>query len=239
MLQLLSRAGRDLHLAGCIIALFILIVACAPAWAGNILDLPVKGGGIFSYGAGELSPRFYGRGIRVGDLSYGGTLPILRGRLDFSGGNFLHSSGKSWFWGPGGSISVRGCADLNHDGRCGSGDFKGTLITGTFLDTEVITQNGKEILEAQIVDQINPQLATLLHLSNSTYRGELELLLANFGRNRWWVHDRIQGGFLRSSGTIPEPPSIWLLGASLVCLGASRFARVLLSLLSRFSFTRV
>jgi hypothetical protein len=206
-------------------ALLIIVLVSASSWAGTIMNLPIKGGGIFAYGAGERIPRFYAHGIRVGDLSYGSnTLPILGGRLGFSGGTFLGSSGNDFFWGAGGSISVKGCADLNHDGKCGSGDFKGTLITGKFLSAELIMKNGKEFLEAQISDQLNPQLAALLNLPDTTYHGKIELLLTRLGNGKWWVHDRVQGGFLNNYGTIPEAPSLWMLGASLVVLGVGRFS---------------
>jgi hypothetical protein len=225
MLQLPSRAGSNLERTICAAALLVIIAAGAPARAGTILELSIGSGGAFNYGAGEHHPRFWAGGIRVGELVSGAeVVPILRGRLAFSSGTFLHSGGGNFFWGSGGSLSFNGCADFNHDRKCDGGDFKGTLMTGKFLNTELIQRNGKEILEAEIVDQLNPQLAALLHLPSTTYTGRLELTLAQLRSGRWWVRDKVQSGSLQDYGTVPEPSSIWLLGASLACWAGARFA---------------
>jgi hypothetical protein len=148
-------------------------------------------------------------------------LPMLGGRLTFASGNFVGSSAAGWFWGAGGNLAVKGCADLNHDGRCGSGDFKGTLMTGSFVDEKLINLNGKEVLEAQIVDQINPQLATLLHLSNTTYSGQLDLMLTSIGGG--WVRYAVDSGSLTDCRTVPETSSFLLLGVGLVGLALISF----------------
>jgi hypothetical protein len=222
-------SGWKLNSTVCAMTFLLIVSASRPARAGTILDLSIGSGGVVAYGQGEHHPRLWGSGIKVSDLTYGANiLPILRGQLSFSGGTFAGSNGNSWLWGPGGSLSVTGCVDLNRDHKCGQGDFKGKLLTGTFLNAEVIKQNGKEILEAQIVDQINPQLAALLHLRSATYRGELELVLGTLRHGRWWTHDAVQGGLLKDFGNVPEPSSIWLLGACLLCLGVRRFGQFLL-----------
>ena len=223
MSRLVSTAACSFRKTILIAATF-LIVACAnePAWAGTILDLSIGSGGIFGYATGERAPRFYGAGVEVKNMTFGAReLSLIKGRLNFSDKNFLSSSSGNYFWGPGGTLSVTGTLD----------GFKGTLFTGTFLSAEVVNVNGKEMLEAQVRDQINPQLAALLHLSSTTYTGQLDLLLSSFQSGRWWTRDRIQGGSL-IDGNVPEPSSIWLLGATLCCLACVRFSR---GLLAKFS----
>ncbi len=222
MLQSPLRAGLSLKKLICAATLLVIVSAKAPAWAGTILDLSIGNRGVFAYSAGERHPRFWGGAIKVGELMYGNNdLSIFRGRLSFSSGSFLRSSGSSLFWGAGGKLSVSGCVDLDHGRKCDNGDFNGTLMTGKFLDAELINRNGKEILEAQIVDQINPQLAALLHLSSAPHTGELELMLVQLRDGRWWVRDGVQGGLLKNNPTVPETSSIWLLGAGLVGLAVA------------------
>ncbi len=106
--------------------------------------------------------------------------------------------------------------------------LRGILFTGTFLDAKIVDVNGTEMLEAQVKDQINPQLAALLHLSSTPYVGQLDLKLSSLRSNRWWTCDTVQGGSL-VDGNVPEPSSIWLLGSSLLGLGGIRFGRALLA----------
>src|SRR5271166_238616 len=216
MSQVLPEAGRNLKGITCAAALQLMFSASVPAAAGTILDLSMGGRGVVAIGVGERHPRLHGASIRVHELTYGASsFRMLWGHLTFSGGGFASSNGSSYFWGPGGSLSVVGCIDLNHDGKFDKGDFRGTLMTGSFLNAELVDRNGKEILEARIVDQLNTQLAALLHLNNTSHTGELELTLAQLSHDRWWVHDGVQGGYLQDYGSVPEPSSILLLGASL------------------------
>lgn len=202
----------------------LVLATCIPGWGGTIVDFPTKSQnrGIFEYSPREREHRFYGGGIQISELIIGAdTEHILQGRLRLSNGTFLRSIGGDYFWGSGGKISLQGCVDLNSDRKCDAGDLKGSLITGTFLSTELIEQNGKEVLEAKILDQLNPQLAALLHLPNRTYTGEIDLTLTQIRNTRWWSVDHIQGGSLRDQ-LVPESPSLWLLGSTLVCLVVSR-----------------
>jgi len=98
-------------------------------------------------------------------------------------------------------------------------------MTGSFLDAKLVELKGKEVLEAQIVDQLNPQLAALLHLPVGTsYTGDFELTLASLG-GRGWVRYGVEGGSLKDCRNVPEPASILMLGASLIGLAAIGFRR--------------
>lgn len=199
--------------------LLAMVCASVPAWAGSVLDLQIGSGGVFGYASGERDPWFYGSGIKVNDLMLGGNeLPILKGKLSFSDRDYLGSSGGNYFWGPGGTLKVTGSLD----------GIKGILFTGTFLSAKLVDVNGTEMLEAMVKDQINSQLAALLHLSSTTYTGQLDLALSSLGGGRWWTRDRVQGGSL-IDGNVPEASSIWLLAASLLGFGGVHFGRALLA----------
>jgi hypothetical protein len=218
MLQRYLTAGWSLTQLVCAAALVAFVSTTLPASAGTVLDMPILSLGFIEYQSCARNPVLLGRGLRVAQMIYGSnSLPMLGGRLTFASGNFVGSSSAGWFWGAGGNLAVKGCADLNHDGRCGSSDFKGTLMTGSFVNEKLINLNGKEVLEAQIVDQINPQLAALLHLSNTTYAGELDLALTSIGGG--WVRYAVDSGSLIDCHTVPEASSFLLLGVSLLGLG--------------------
>jgi hypothetical protein len=155
---------------------------------------------------------------------------MLNGRLVFSAGNFIRSSGGSWVWGSGGSLVIKGWVDLNNDGKRDKGDFGGTLMTGSFLNAELFQRNGTAILEAGVVDQVNPQLAALLHLSASSFTEQLELSLGNVSaKSRRWMRGEVEDGYLReerSGQTVPEASSILMLGAGLVSFAAWSLRRI-------------
>ena len=223
MFERCSRARWNTNRLIYAAVLLFVVSASVPACAGSILNLPILSGGFIQYQRCARNPVLWGRGLRVGELLYGNNvLPMLPGRLVFASGNFVGSSSAGWFWGAGGSLSVKGCADLNHDGRCGSGDFKGTLMTGSFLDAKLVDLNGKEVLEAQVVDQINPQLAALLHLAAGTHTQELDLTLTSIGSRR--VRYAVDGGSLKDCRTVPESSSLLLVAASLLGLGVIGFS---------------
>lgn len=226
MLSLFSKANWNLKTIVCSAIFLVTISACVPAWAGPMLDFSIGHYGSVVYAPNEKHhPGIWGSRIVVADLMYGANITnILSGRLGFAVGPLVNFSGNNSLWGAGGELSVTGCADLNHDGKCDKGDFRGSLMTGSFLDAKIVERNGKEVLEAQIVDQLNPQLAALLHLSSRSYTGELELTLTQLSHSCWRVRDGVYGGFLKDFGTVPEASSIWLLGASLLYFAVRRFS---------------
>jgi len=231
MFRLASRPLLDLKKRTWIVSILFATCCAVPGWAGTILELQIGSGGTVTYGIGSHHRPIHGRGIRVSDLRCGaGIMPILMGRLVFNGGSFVGSHAGNWFWGPGGNLSVRGCVDLNQDAKCNKGDFKGTLATGSFLSAQVVERKGKEVLIAHIVDQLNPQLAALLNLPDTSYTGVLQLVLVRLEgcNSRWIVRDGVQGGFLSNSSAVAEPSSIVLLGASLASLAILRRRRAFL-----------
>jgi hypothetical protein len=207
--------------------LFAMTLAKIPASGSSILDLRVGTGGTISYNRKGPRTALRGKGIKITELTYGAdALPVI-GRMIFSTGNLTRFDSTEWLFGSGGKITVRGCVDLNldHDTRCDKGDFKGTLLTGTFLNADVVNENGTKILDAQFLDQINPKLAAFLGMpaTSELFQGELELDFSGRGippRPIW--HSKVYGGYLQPQAA-PEPASIFLLGAGLVALGAARF----------------
>ncbi len=231
MVMSFARVNRDSKRTIYIAAFFALLSCSASAWAGAVLDLPMKKGGSLTYRYAERHPGLWGGGIDINGIENGTqTLPILRGRLRFADSGFVSSKGNGLSWGSGGTLSMHGCADLNLDSKCDKGDIRGTLMKASFLNAELIQQNGKEIFKAEIVEQLNPQLAAALHLP-TTHTAELELTLAQLRDGRWWGRDGVQGGFLRECDpvqAVSEPSSIWLLSSILVCGVAMRYRRNLL-----------
>lgn len=227
MLKLPSRAVWSSKRTLWAATIFVTVCASVPAWAGPLLEIPIGSGGTFTHGIGRPHSQFWGSAIRANELMYGANImPILRGRLSFVDRTFVGSNSGTLFWGLGGNITFRGCADLNGDGKCNKGDLRGILMTGSFLDAKLIERNGRDILQARIVDQLNPQLAQALHLPSTSYTGELELMLVRLRNGNWRVRDGVQGGFLKG-GTVPEPSSLWLLGASFLGLAAWRLGQIL------------
>jgi hypothetical protein len=212
---------RILNKAGVSCALTLLAIVCLnmPAAAGPVLKEPITSGGIVRYEDRGNHHRILGSGIKLGDLAFGGdVLRLFGSQLSFSGGKFLDSNQGNSFWGAGGQLSLKGCADLNGDSKCGKGDFRGTLMTASFLSLELVNKNGQEVLEATIIEHLSPQLAALLKLSSTTQTGELELTLASLSNGKWWARDTVEGGFLGSQA-VPETSTILLLGVSLAFLG--------------------
>jgi hypothetical protein len=212
-----------------VIILFTLALAEIPASASSILDLHVGTGGRINYWRRwpkGPNTSLLGQGIKITELTYGANVLPVIGRMGFSTGNLTGFTSSQWSFGSGGRITVRGCVDwnLDHDTKCDKGDFNGTLLTGTFLNADVVNENGTKILEAQILDQINPKLAAFLGMAgtNQVYRGELELYIGERGIPPGPIrYGKVYGGYVTPL-TVPEPASIFLLGAGLAALGAAQ-----------------
>ncbi|HVI09886.1 MAG TPA: hypothetical protein VND65_16485 [Candidatus Binatia bacterium] len=194
---------------GSVFFLAALLAFGQPAWAGSILSLPVNGGTLERQGGRGSGGTFSGSGIGISQLSDGAeTLPIVMGTLTF---DIDPSRGGSLVSGAGSQFVVDGCINLN--GSCQS---EGTtaLLTGSVVGVKLVREHGETILMMTLLEQINPELAALLHISDTTSEGELELVLAGSGKNR----RQIVGGELTAFATISEPSSFMLLAAGLTAL---------------------
>lgn len=228
MLPPFSKANSNRQRIICAATFLLAICSSVPALAGEILDFSIGHYGTVIYAPNEKHhPGIWGSRIVVGDLMYSSnTVKLLGGRLNFSVGPLTNFNGTSSLWGAGGKLSVIGCADLNRDGKCDKGDIRGALMTASFIDAKMVERNGQEFLEGQIVEQLNPQLAALLHLPSKAYTGELNLMLAQLSHSCWRVRDGVYGGWLTDFGTVPETSSIWLLSAGLLYFAISRIRGV-------------
>jgi len=221
--KLISDTKRCIRVA----AFSLAMLATLPVWAGPIIQLPIRRGGRVTYQPGSHHHVLSGIGIPVDQLILVGgkmptiILPILMGHLAFTTGIFSSSSVTTMF-GPGGSFVIKGCADLHLDPKCEKGDLRGTLFTGTFLDAQLINKNGKEILEAQLLLQLAPQLAAFFHLPDTKSIAEMELILVKFGGHGHGLQYRVQGGSVQDFPVVPEPASIAIFGGSVLALGAVR-----------------
>lgn len=205
--------------------LFTALCVNVPAWAGPVLTVPIRSGGTVIYDGRGEQHRALGFGIRLGEFAFGSdVLRLFGGRLFFAGEGSWGSHDGNRFWQSGGRLALRGCADLNHDAKCGNGDFRGTLMTATVANVKLIEQNGHLILEARIIEHLNPELAALLNLSDTRQMGELELTLVLLCKGKWWERYSIISGSL-GEAIVPEPASFWLLSASLTFLVGSALHR--------------
>lgn len=201
--------------------LFAALLAGAPAWAGSILELPINDGGIVWLQAGTRHHRADGAGIKINELVFGAdTLSVLNGMMSFTTGNSISASGGNFSFGPGGKITVSGCVSLDGAAQCDKNDFRGVLISGTFLGTKILKEQGEWIMVAQFVEQLNPELAALLKLPDSEMKGILELQVTRAKGRPYWPHP-VDGGYLEVS-SLPEPTSIWLLGTMVAIFAGMR-----------------
>ena len=205
------------------IVLFTLLV-CSHAWAGPVLDSPIRRDGRVGFGNKKDHYAVTGSGIKITDLIFGSeNLRLINDDLTFTTGERnSRSSAGDWIPGQGGKFTIRGCANLggNRDAACNKKDLSGILMTGTFLSTKLLKEkNGETILIATFLEQINPQLAKFLKLPSTTSEGTLTLELAGGAANWQWV----RGGQMQAFPTLPEPASILLLLPCLLCLAVRRF----------------
>jgi len=205
-----------------VIVLGAMLVS-AYAWAGSITEVQVGEAGDVRYGTASWRYAPSGNGIDMTEILSGSkALDIFYGRLNFRTGRLTSTDGNRRFYGRGGQFTIRGCVEAHsrHGRGCNKKDIWGTLMTGIFLDAEVIEKGGETILVAQFLEQLNPQVSGILNLPTTSV-GSLEWVLSESKSNRFMTYDDVTGGYLQLSA-IPEPSSIFLLGAGLVILLAKR-----------------
>ena len=191
----------------------LLVLACAHAWGGVILEVGHQGKVYYRPGRAPVS----GTGLSISELILGAQqLPIQGGQFGFKTGAYEGRQGSSLVYMPGGHFVINGCVDSNgdHDHGCDRKDIHGPLMTGTFLNAKLVQQNGETILIAQFVDQVNPILAKLLKLPAKS-DGVLDLILAGGHQTGGWTFDGVTSGTL---SLLSEPSSIMILGANLTGL---------------------
>jgi hypothetical protein len=195
-----------------ITTLAIALFTAMPVWAGSI-DVTIGKGG--SIDVNKKTGPVQGRRLDVTTLGIGSDiLSLLNGHLTFITGAETDHQGSSYTYGEGGGLRVTGCVDLGSDG-----DKCGLLVTGKFLNAEIVEQGGKYYLEAEVLEQINPKLAALMDLTTTTYLAKLDLALVQVGHNKRFFRESVKSGSLL---TITEPSSILLLALPLLSLAISR-----------------
>jgi len=85
----------------------------------------------------------------------------------------------------------------------------------------------EQVLEAEILDRLNPKLVPFFRLSGAADKRGFGQLTASFrGRSQVWVRDGVgDDDILTDCKKLPEPASIILLGVGLAILGAARLVR--------------
>jgi hypothetical protein len=189
---------------------FTMLLFCPFARAGSI-DMPIGHNGRVVYGKGGHTD-IWGSGIIFTGLTDGHqALGMSWARLFFSTGQGEGWKGNTLTFAPGGEFSVRGCIGCGH-----KGDILGVLMSGTFLNAELVKEGNKTIFIAKFLEHLNPALAALLKIPDQS-EGELELLLGPGGTTRSCIVDNVTGGSLNLF-SLSEPSSLLILATSLVGL---------------------
>jgi hypothetical protein len=198
-----------------------LLVIAAPCWAGPILAIHIGPGGKFHTGLKDDPDAVRGYASHLGSLISGtDVFKILKGDLWFN--SEISPPGRHIFFRPGEQLLVYGSIDPNHDGgHKDRQDIWGVLIAAKLLNYQFLQRNGQTFFIANLLEFINPKLAALLGLHQTTFHASLELQLLQVKTGKH-VYDLIEGGVL-TTGAIPEPPSIVLVGIPALWFGAKRW----------------
>lgn len=149
------------------------------------MDAPTVGRVQYDVAGGPLR----GIGIQVihGPSLNNVTRTCFNCSLDFVTGNFFSNTSDTWFFNPGGMITLTGGVDLNNNGIFGdAGDIPSgsTLLSGSFTGNTSVKRvsNGFNILGAGFMDTKHPGLEAFYGLpANSTYFGSLNLRFSSPG----------------------------------------------------------
>lgn len=187
-----------------------LLLFAIPSWAGPLLEVAIGSGGKLHTGP-KKDPNFvWGNARNPGSMIAGtNVFRISKGDIWFD--SEISLLRRHTFFGPGQQLFLYGSMDPDNDGGAHDrNDAWGVLIAARFLNYRFLERNGKTFLIANLLETINPKLAALLGLRQTTYRATLELQLLQIKTGKQ-VYDVIERGVL-TTGSIPEPPSIVLLG---------------------------
>jgi len=199
--------------SACVVAILFIFI---PQLRAGSIDVSVGNGGnvVVQTRKGVV----HANKVDVTQMVFGSSaLQVLTGRMRFTIGNETGHQGGDYFFGGGGSLTVTGCVDLNHDSdkKCDRHDFHGTLLTAKFLNAAIVEKAGQYFLQAEVLETIDPRLAALLKLSKDTYLAKLDLALTLIGQNRWALRSSVLSGSLI---TLAEPSSLVLLFCSLIAI---------------------
>jgi hypothetical protein len=206
------------------VALAALLFLAKPSWAGPVLVITIDTGGKLHTGPIRDPGAVWGDAKNLGSMKTGtNAFRIMKGDLWFDSQLSLGEHHHSFFT-PGQQLLLTGQVDPDHDG--GPHDREddwGILIAAKLLNYHYMNRNGKTYFVANILETVDPKLAAVLGLRRTTYDAKLELQLTRIKGGKQ-IYYAIDGGVL-TTGAIPEPASIVLLGIPLLWLGTKRLVQ--------------